>query len=225
MRASLDPPISCSSSTDPSQVAVLTESGIRKGFVSPPFLSCTPRNTCRLLSTLSRGTKTGCSVAPSVTNGSSNSSDLFSSSFKRPSLANVLVVTDAVSIGFVSPAFRIFSAPLSSAKACNRSFLCPRVRSNAAMTSASQCRPRGLIQRFLGIQIAFPQLVNRLLLQPMVAAPRFKIKARHNKKKIAMYANNVERPLVPKKIIQSRRKFACTARAQHGISAAVFNCD
>ena len=38
MRALFDPPISCSSSTDPSYVAVLTKSGIRKGFVSPSFL-------------------------------------------------------------------------------------------------------------------------------------------------------------------------------------------
>ena len=40
-----------------------------------------------------------------------------------------------------------------------------------------------------------------------------------------MYANNVERPLVAKRIIQLCRKFAYTARALCGISAAVFNFD
>ena len=40
-----------------------------------------------------------------------------------------------------------------------------------------------------------------------------------------MYANNVERPLVAKRIIQSCREFAYTVRAWRGISAAVFNCD
>ena len=47
--ASVEPPISCSFSMDPLEVAVITKSGIRKGFISPPFLSCIPRNTCRLL--------------------------------------------------------------------------------------------------------------------------------------------------------------------------------
>ena len=40
-----------------------------------------------------------------------------------------------------------------------------------------------------------------------------------------MYANNVECPLVAKRMIQLCRKFAYTARAQRGISASVFNCD
>ena len=104
---------------------------------SPPFLSCAPRNTCGLLSNLSRGTDNGCSVAPSMTSGSSNETPpiFFSSSSKPPSLANVLVVTGVVSIGFVSPALGIFSQPFSSAKVCSKSFFCPRVRSKVAMSS------------------------------------------------------------------------------------------
>ena len=136
--ASVDPTISCCSSTDPSQSAMLTKPGIRKGFFSPAFLSCTPRNTCEFLSTLSRGQDNGCLVALSVTSGSFNEtfSFFFSSSSKPPSLANFLAVTGVVSIGFVSPALGIFSALFSSAKACSRSFFCPRVRSNVAMSSA-----------------------------------------------------------------------------------------
>ena len=59
----------------------------------------------------------------------------FSGSCKLLSLANVLVVTGVVSIGFLLPALRIFSAPFSSAKVCSRSVFCPRVRSNVAMWS------------------------------------------------------------------------------------------
>ena len=118
---------------------------------SPPFLSCTLRNTCGLLSTLSRGTDKGCSVAPSMTSRSSNETPpiFFSGSSKVPSLANVLVVTGVVSIGFVSPALGIFSEPFSSAKACSTSFFCPRA------SPRWQCRPRGLTSRFLGIPDCF----------------------------------------------------------------------
>ena len=83
---------------------------------SPPFFSCVPRNTCGLLSNLSRGTDNGCSVAPSMTSGWSNETPpiFFSSSSKPPSLANVLVVTIVVSTDFVSSALGIFSEPFGS---------------------------------------------------------------------------------------------------------------
>ena len=72
---------------------------VSERFFSPPLLSCTPSG---LLSTLSRGTDNGCSVAPSVTNGSSNETPPACSSSKPASLANVLAVTG---VGFHWNAF------------------------------------------------------------------------------------------------------------------------
>ena len=73
MHACLDPKISCSSSTNGSIVVFSANKvGNKNGCVSPPFLSCTTRNTRGLLSSLSRGTDNVCSVAPSVTSGSFN---------------------------------------------------------------------------------------------------------------------------------------------------------
>ena len=180
MHACLDPKISCSSSTNGSIVVFsVNKVGNKNGFVSPPFLSCTTRNTRGLLSSLSRGTDNVCSVAPSVTSGSFNETprSFFSSSSKPPSLANVLVVTGVVSIGFVSPALGIFSALFSYTKACSRSFFCPRVRSKVAMSSVwTNFKAWESRQLFPSSSIVF-------CISLWSLHHSFKSKARHNGKK------------------------------------------
>ena len=118
----------------------------------------------------------------------------FSGSCKLLSLANVLVVTGVVSIGFVLPALRIFSAPFSSAKVCSRSVFCPRVRSNVAMWSEWTTFKASWESRLL-----FPSLSIVFCFSPWLLHLVLKSKLVIIKKKLNCYcmcANSVESPLI-----------------------------